>query len=561
MLASPKLLLLFASLVGGGWLVPNHYVPWLSAGGDALAIFGLLLLLSLVMAGAASGARVSWQLAVVAAISATMLLAQFATGKLLFGGDAVIAALYVSLWLASVLAGRLMATVDSHSGGLNALTAAWLVAALLSVGVALVQWTGALSLGIYAADFPPGARPFANVAQPNHLCTLCFLGLCGLLLQHQRQRVNPPAFWLGASFLLLGMVMTQSRTGWLQIGLMIAWGLSMRVRADLRITRPQLLMLGAVFVVGTLLWPLINDVMMLSVGRSTDDQMRAGVRLPYWWAMLDAIGREPLWGYGWQQVGAAQQRVALEHPDIAVLFEHSHNLVLDLLLWNGIPAGSIIIAALAWWFIAQFRACCDARIVWLLGAAGGVFTHGMLEFPLEYAYFLIPVGLAMGAIEGFSTVNGPSLCVPRWAMLSITGLLTAVFLWTAVEYLEIEENYRTLRMESARIGVKGIVTPAPKLILLTQLEAFLQFARTEATPGMRPDQVDWMRKVSERFGYPSVLFRYALAAGLNGQSKVAQETLARLCHMHELKRCIEAHDAWLVLQARYPQLTKIENKV
>jgi hypothetical protein len=484
-------------------------------------------------------------------------LAQFATGKLHFGGDALIAAFYLGLWLASVLAGRLMAAADKRRGGRNALTAAWLIAALLSVGVALVQWTGALNLGIYAADLPPGARPFANVAQPNHLCTLGFLGLCGLLWQHQRQRVNGLAFWLGASFLLFGMVMTQSRTGWLQIGFLIAWGLFMRVRADLRITWAQLLMLGAVFVVGTLLWPLINDAMLLSAGRSMDDQIRAGVRLPYWWAMLDAIGREPLWGYGWQQVGAAQQRVALEHPAIAALFEHSHNLVLDLLLWNGIPAGSVIIAALTWWFIAQIRACRDARIVWLLGAAGGIFTHGMLEFPLEYAYFLIPMGLAMGAIEGFSPEGGPSLCVPRWVVLSFTGLLTAVFLWTAVEYLEAEENHRTLRMESARIGVEGIVTPAPKLRLLTQLEAFLQFARIEATPDMRPDQVDWMRKVSERFGYPSVLFRYALAAGLNGQSEVAHETLARLCRIHEPPRCVEAREAWAALQVRYPQLVGV----
>ena len=61
-----------------------------------------------------------------------------------------------------------------------------------------------------------------------------------------------------------------------------------------------------------------SDALMLSAGRSMEDQMRAGVRLPYWWAMLDAIGREPLWGYGWQQVGAAQQRVALGQQQFTV---------------------------------------------------------------------------------------------------------------------------------------------------------------------------------------------------------------------------------------------------
>ncbi|NMM19473.1 MAG: hypothetical protein HHJ15_05905 [Rhodoferax sp.] len=539
------------------WLTPNHYLPWVAAWGDALAIVGLLVLMASAMANAASGVRVSWQLAGVAVIGCVMVLAQLTTGKLLFGGDAVMAALYIGLWLAAVLVGRLLADSSSRKDSLNALTAAWLFAALLSVGIALVQWTGALNLGIYAADLPPAGRPFANLAQPNNFSTLCFLGLCALLWLHQRHRVTGAAFGLAAGFLLLGVVMSQSRTGGLQIGLLIVWGLAMRERASLRIARAQLLLLGAVFAAGVLLWPLITDALLLSAGRSIDDQMRLGMRMPYWRAMLDAIGREPLTGYGWQQVGAAQQRVALDHPAIGDYFEHAHNLVLDLLLWNGIPVGGFLVVMLAWWFIAHMRACRDARVVWLLAAVGGVVTHSMLELPLEYAYFLIPVGLAMGAVDGISPAGGSSLRMPRWAVLSFTGLLTAVFAWTAVEYLEVEENYRTLRMESARIGVGGLVTPAPKLHLLTQLEAFLQFAHTEATPSMSATQVDWMRKVSERFGYPPVLFRYALAAGLNGQPEIAQQTLARLCRIHPPARCSEAREGWTALQVRYPQLAGV----
>lgn len=544
-------------LIAIAWLVPNHYAPWSSAWGDALAITGLLLLLPSAAVGSISGGRVSWRLLGIAAFCCAVLLAQLTTGKLLFTGDALMAVFYVGLWLAAVLAGGLMTTRASPRDGLNALAMAWLFAALLSVGVALVQWTGALSLGIYGADLPPGGRPFGNVAQANHLCTLCFLGLCGLLWLHQHQRVNTIAFWVGTSFLLLGMVMTQSRTGWLQIGLLVIWGLALRLRAGLRINRAQLMMLGAVFAAGVLFWPALCDALLLSAGRSIDDQIRAGARLPYWWSMVDAIGREPLWGYGWQQLGAAQQRVAPDHPGVGALFEHSHNLVLDLLLWNGVPIGSLIVAALVWWFIAHIRACRDARVVWLLAAVGGVFTHGMLEFPLEYAYFLIPVGLAMGAIDGLSPAWGPSLQLPRWALLSFTAVLSVVFMGTAMEYLKAEENYRTMRMESARIGVDRIVTPAPRLHLLTQLGAFLEFARTEATPSMRAEQVDWMRKVSERFGYPPVLFRYALAAGLNGQPEVARETLARICRIHELLRCVEARESWAALQVRYPQLLGI----
>lgn len=550
-----RILIVFsAALTAVAWLVPNHYPPWFAAWNDGLAIMGLLLLLLSIAVGTVAGCRVSWRLAAIACLCWIVLLAQLVAGKLLFAGDALMAALYVSLWITAVLVGGFMATAEIRSGALNALMAAWLFAALLSVGIALVQWSDAISLGIYAADLPPGARPFGNVAQPNHLCTLCFLGLCGLLWLHQRQKVSGAAFWLGASFLMLGMVMTQSRTGWLQIGLLVVWGLVMRARAGLRITRVQLLVLGGLFVAGVLLWPVVCDALLLSSGRSLGDQMQAGARLPYWRSMLDAIGREPLWGYGWQQVGAAQQRVALDHPGVGAMFEHSHNLILDLLLWNGVPIGGLIVASLVWWFIAHMRACRDARVAWLLIAVGGVVTHGMLEYPLEYAYFLIPVGLVMGAIDGLSPAGGASLHVPRWELLSFTLLLGIVFTGTAVEYIKAEESYRVLRLESAHIGVDRIVTPVPRLYLLTQLGAFLKFAHTEAVPDMRPDQVDWMGIVSERFGFSSVLLRYALAAGLNGQPEVAHETLVRLCHIHSSERCLEAHKAWAALRLRYPHL-------
>jgi O-antigen ligase len=552
----------FAALTAAAWLVPNHYVPWLSAWSDAVAIVALLGLLPLAALKASAAGRVSWRFPAIVALCGAVLLLQLATGKLLFAGDALMAALYLGLWLAAVLAGGCMAT---SSGGrddaLNALAAAWLFAAIVSVGIALVQWTGAWNLGIYAADLPPGARPFANVGQPNHLCTLSFLGLCGLLWLQQRQRVSSAAFWLAAIFLLWGMVMSQSRTGWLQIALLVLWGFAMHAPAGLRIARAQLLALGALFAAGVLLWPVVCDALLLSTGRSIGEQMQAGVRLPYWRAMLDAIAREPLWGYGWQQVGAAQQRVALDHPIMGTYFEHSHNLVLDLLLWNGIPLGGLIVALLAWWFVAHIRACRashDGRAVWLLAAVGGVVVHAMLEYPLDYAYFLIPVGLAMGAVEVFAPARASMLRVPRWALLAFTLGLAGVFVATASEYLQAEENFRIQRMELAHIGTDRVVTPAPHLAVLTQLDAFLQVAHTDPAPGMSPAQLDWLRRVTLRYGFEPELRRYAAALALNGHPAEAARQLQILRRIWGEKAYAQARQQFQALAAgKYPELYKV----
>jgi hypothetical protein len=180
----------------------------------------------------------------------------------------------------------------------------------------------------------------------------------------------------------------------------------------------------------------------------------------------------------------------------------------------------------------------------------------MVEYPLEYAYFLIPLGLWIGAIDGLQQTPG-GIVLGRNALRVAGGLLLAFTAWMAVDYLKAEEGYRLLRLESAHIGVTRITTPPPKLQLLTQLEAFQRFAQTEARPGMTPEELDFMRKVSERYAYPPSMFRYALAQGLNGQPDGASLTLLRLCRIHPVERCQEMRDGWPALLGRYPQLAAV----
>ncbi|MCW2313845.1 PglL family O-oligosaccharyltransferase [Rhodoferax antarcticus] len=549
-------LLIPASLIGFGWLLPNHYLPWLTAWGDGLTGVMLLALTGMVLWLKSSSFTLSWSLFLPAVISIAMVLFQLATGRIYFSGDALMATLYVALWLTSVATGRQITKLRFQGNVLNAITAGWVLFSVLSVGVAMVQWTGAFNLTIYMVDLPLGARPFGNVGQPNHLATICAIGLCSLLWLYEGRVVQRLGFWLGVGFLLFGMAMTQSRTGWLQVGLIVVAGAISRRSLKSRVSASQLGLVGGIFVAWVGVWPRLCDALLLSPGRTLLDQTSAGVRLPYWRAMLDAISREPWLGYGWQQVGAAQQRVALDHPPMSAHFEHSHNILLDLLLWNGIPIGIVIALLIAWWVTTCLRNIADAASVWLLALVGGILIHGLLEYPLEYAYFLIPLGLVMGVLDDSSS-SKYQIHVSRRVAAPFVALLTAVFFSIAVEYLSIEEAHRTLRMESARIGASGITTPIQPRLVLNQLEAFQTFASTEATPSMTADQLEWMRKVSERFGYPPVLFRYALAAGLKGQPDAAQDTLQRICQIHEKERCTEAQSGWKALQVRYPQLLKI----
>lgn len=531
------------------WLPANHYWPWLSAIQDGLAL-ALTAAAALLMSVQARVPR-PWALAI--ALAAATVITQWAAGVILFGGDALMVLIYLG---AFALALALGSGLPQIAGGIDALAGGLLFAALVSVAIALVQWTGALSLGIYAADLPPGARPFGNVAQPNHLCTLIFLGLCGALIWRETGRLGGAVFWLTASFLLFGMAMTVSRTGWLQMAALLALVATRGRRLSLRTRWPQALGLAAILTIATVLWPLLNHALLLAGGRGATEQIEGGVRFALWRALADAVGRHPLAGWGWQQVTLAQQAVALDHPPIQRQFEHSHNIVLDLLIWAGIPVGAAIAALAALALYGLVRGLRDGRALWLVVAVAGVLMHAMVELPLEYAYFLVPTGAALGAAQALGAPR-PGLHVPAWLLRGAGALFLAAVVAIGVEYFRAEQTFRIVRLESAHIGTTRVGSDAVELHLLTQLGAYLEFMRTEAHPGMSAGELERMRRVAARFDFPPAMLRYALAAGLNGDPVGARQTLARLCSIHLPARCNEARASWRAAQERYPVLAGI----
>jgi O-antigen ligase len=473
---------------------------------------------------------------------------QWASGRILFSGDAAMAALYLGLLLLAMAVGDAVvraAGPPAIAGPLSrdapALFAIGLTGgAILSVGAALVQWTGVDVARFWVADLPAASRPFSNLAQPNHFNTAAFLGLVSLALLRAAGRVGSPGFWAGAAFMLGGMVISGSRTAWVQLllfGATCAW---------LGRGPGRWRSLGqAAGVLAT--YALLYAAWSTQTGysRAAEEVLTAGTRPAAWRDAVSAIAREPLLGHGWLQMGAAQQRVALDRPSYLEHIEHAHNIVLDLLVWTGIPTGCLILGLCLIALSRQFARLSDPRAVWLFAAALGVLAHAMLEFPLEYAYFLIPFGAALGMAHGISTPQ-PATGLPIWSVRASGAVLAALFLLVAGDYLKAEEDFRAMRLEGARVGASRLAVDVPDLRLLDQLEALLHVARSQPRAGMSPAGLDLIARTVQRYGMPSIQYRYALALALNGQPREATHTLQVLCHVHGPPRCDEIRKAWLL---------------
>jgi hypothetical protein len=279
-------------------------------------------------------------------------------------------------------------------------------------------------------------------------------------------------------------------------------------------------------------------------------------RLAIWAVLADAAARSPWVGYGWNQVAHAQLIAAADHPAVGELFGNSHNIVLDLVLWMGIPLGLLVTLLVVLWFIGIARRCKNGNDWTLMIAIAAISVHAMLEYPLDYSYFLVPLGLLMGTVHGHGEER-PAGLQAQWLAAPVTAL-AGMLIWIGVEYIRVEEAARQLRFVLAGVGVDKVPYVAPPEVrLLDGPREFHRFWNTPARAAMPAADVDWMRDVVERNPERQAMLRYALAAGLNGRAADAASTLTALCKLRSSRLCSQSRQFWAEAQSLNPQLRNI----
>ena len=541
------------------WIMPNHYYPWPSAWNDFFAISGLFL----IIIGNKSNDKyfyISKYLLYAIMLMIFSVSSQFLTGRLKYFGDYFMVLLYLAIFFLSISVGSILVRNNDHGSSYFVLLQETIIlGSIFSVGIALVQWTNAVDLGIYGVDLPASSRPFGNLAQPNNLCTLIFLGICSLYWLRQKEIIKDFSFIIAQSFLLFGMVLTQSRTGVVQISLLAILGLTYVRKDGFRLSRYHFVFLWIFFILCTLLFSDINNFLLLGGEREISDYINPGSRIPYWFSMLDAIGREFNFGYGWMQTSEAQQRVALDHSSLGEIFEHAHNIMLDIILWNGFWIGGGVLVFVFLWVFSHKKSLHHEEVFFILMGVLGIFIHAMLEFPLEYAYLLIPFGMFLGAADYLIKHGGLDLFkIGRSCITVLIIVIVPMFSILSFEYFRLENYYKIMRLESANIGTYGLETKPPEIYLLTHLEDYLKFVHVEAKENMSVVELMRVKNVSERFPFPPVLFRSALAYGLNEDMENSKIKLELICGIYSIERCSEAHEGWDILRKRFPQLNGVD---
>jgi len=538
-----KLLLVTGFAVS--WLIPNHYMPWPAFESDlamALALTALAVLIFVRSRGAWSvDALITGCLAI-----ALVPMLQWQFGLLHFRGDAWMSGAYLFGFALAMMVGRKARTMPNFV--LDVVLGAALSASLLSVGVQLYQWLGLhrldelAGLGVWLMH-TSGARPAANLGQPNQLATLLLWGLIGTWWAFSRRWIGAGVAVTAAAYLLFGVAMTQSRTAWL--GMIVLGGglLGYRRVLDGRSVGVVICLLGLYCGLLITCWDAIVKGLLLADSVSLAERLQPGHRIANWLVCFEAVKQRPWFGFGWGQISVAQQSALLNGPASGEYLADAHNVVLDLILWNGVPLGLLICAGLAIWLWKTMKTIATPADALGLMALLVFLVHAMFEYPHAYAYLLLPAGLLIGALSAhrFASV----IRLPRWAIG--IALLAGMMLVAGIfrDYRHATESMLRQRFEAARIG-----TWQPEdvdLPLLTQLSSYLRTARVDVGKPVPDETLDLMRKTSERFPSDSTRFRYAMASANNGRPEAAREVLAKLCWVRAADDCKAIRAAWTEL--------------
>ncbi len=543
------------------WILPNHHRPWRGFHQDAWIMLCLLCLGLWVLWKSKTIHAWSMSTALVVGCAAIPLF-QWQSGLIATSGQAIVSSVYIlACGIAIVLAQQ---AKQSHGNlVVNCMFAGIAIASVINVTFQLAQWFALYDenllsfIGFFVLPISTDVRPSGNLLQPNLFATFMVWGIIAGFWGYLRRAVPLPLLALYLAYLGLGMAITQSRIGLVELLALCAAAFYWR-----RLWPSFKAMYGC-FAVTAYIFILFFSLPSLSAWLGLEYAGRGdyaalvqdNVRLVAYRIFIDAIATHPWFGYGVSHLGNAYLEHAQTQVSQAGYFLHSHNFALDMLLWFGVPLGLLLLAACAVWLGRTLVKIASADQVALLAMVGALGLHSMVELPHQSLIFLIPAFIAIG------TLNHEIAPMQVWQLSRwVTGVFVigGLGLWAVMthDYSLVEKHYAEWLFERENIG-KPLGKPMPNLVLLNQLEFVMQLQRMEPVPGLGADQLNWMRRAVRAEVSQPAYFNYIGAMALNGEREEAVLWMYKLNAANKPRNPKPTYDAWLTLQKKYPQIADL----
>ncbi|KXZ68469.1 PglL family O-oligosaccharyltransferase [Acinetobacter venetianus] len=527
-------LLLAALLLSFAWLSPFHTYPWVTFSSELASFGASLILIAIFLNKNIKIARPQILMLVLTFIP----LVQCGFGLITDFSVAFLSFSYLFMfWLMIVIGYNL--SLQSEQRERIMLGASYLLfsISLISSIMAILQWLN-LENHFDVVMGLRGSRPYANFGQPNNLATFLIIGLMGALYLYEKRKLT---LWLLipiSSIILFATVLTQSRTSWIVCIFFFFYWIYKQYRNSPRFNFPKLLLWTAFyFVLAAYALPLFTQFLTSSIDigvtQTASIAQRAGSgheRLGMWMQILHAIAERPLLGYGWNQTSIAVVE-SIQFNTVQVWFNSAHNVLLDLLVWNGVPLGLLIITYVALWLFWLSKNAKDMTSIIALLMVSAILIHALLEFPQRYAYFLLPLGFLLGLVQA-QTPNLKSIVLNQ-------NVIRCIGLMALIVFLLIWRDYKLFQGNS-RLVFKGKqpteeILGSSKILILTQFQKRLDWIALNPKTKMSEHDLSLLGEMVKNKATPYNLKKYAQLLAYNQKQDEAEQYLLVLQRLYKQK--------------------------
>ncbi|OYU45142.1 MAG: polymerase [Burkholderiales bacterium PBB4] len=345
----------------------------------------------------------------------------------------------------------------------RALAWAWIIAAIVSALIALIQYFGWSSLLSPWVNSTGAGEAYGNLRQRNQFASLMNIGVAALLWG---ARGPWPPQWaklsqwpwerIGIVLLVSANAASASRTGMVQLGLVlllyVAWH-----RQDSAVWSDSCIRAAVIGYVASALFfvALANfqDAGGGVLGRVQNPGAHCSSRLVLWSNVLQLIAQRPWAGWGWDELDFAHFTTLYPGERFCEILDNAHNFPLHLAVELGIPVALALCLLIGFW--VQKRAPWaetnpSRQLAWTVLTVIGL--HSLLEYPLWYGPFQMTVALCAlllwripGEMERSGSARMPltaNLGKTRSAILySVTVLSIFVCSAIAWDYWRVSQLY------------------------------------------------------------------------------------------------------------------------
>ncbi|NNH34828.1 hypothetical protein HLH12_04460 [Acinetobacter sp. NIPH 2377] len=276
------------------------------------------------------------------------------------------------------------------------------------------------------------SRYSGHLGQPNHMGTLMLMGFYASLYVYKKYQCSVVLFLL--PLIVFAMVLTQSRTIWMFfiisiVVLVLKWNFFNKNIRNIIVLLP-------------FFYALINQLLKLFTNSGVDAGQRIQVdaaRVKLWYDFFRILPDFNILGGGFENIGR-------DHFLYGISFNHSiisyHNIVMDMYAIYGLLGlvfcGYVFIKLINILFRIQDE---SHIIIYMIVVA--ILNHAMFEFPLYYAYFLLPLIVILNYFDTLYT-NGSYFDIKL--NKNFLSFIFFVFIAFLVKYIQfVEENWQYYR--------------------------------------------------------------------------------------------------------------------